>query len=378
MECLFELPAGFVRVVHEAIARHLESRGKASDCALTPDELRSTLQAALWASVMRVEGQPVEFSINLHPNAAPSHAIPLRRSVQLGAAELARLSTATLPGVSAVHVGRGERFLEILGVDTLLDDASAVRVEVRGPAALAIKAGSATIAFVYGSEAEVLDPRVYSSYLFVDSTYPVEHEADAERERRFFDIARAMHTQARGGTLLVLGSAEGGRDARELSGSLESHYELERPFDGLREIDAEEAELLRALQAASSGSEARALLLRLRAAEHAHSQYLAGVVRTTAIDGAALVSAEGALLAFGCKVLLMNTPTIRRTRPTLAASRPVALKDFGGTRHQSAARFVGRHAGTRAIVASQDRTISILNHAGPDQVECLEHAEWTF
>jgi hypothetical protein len=105
---------------------------------------------------------------------------------------------------------------------------------------------------------------------------------------------------------------------------------------------------------------------------------LASVVRSTAIDGAALVSAEGALLAFGCKILLTNTPRIRLTRPTAAPPRHVELSDFGGTRHQSAARFVGQHAGSRAIVSSQDGMISILNHAGPDQVDCLEHAEWAF
>jgi hypothetical protein len=102
------------------------------------------------------------------------------------------------------------------------------------------------------------------------------------------------------------------------------------------------------------------------------------VVRTTALDGAAVVSCEGALLAFGCKVRLTNTPEIRRTRPTVAPTQQVKLTDFGGTRHQSAARFVGRHPGTRAIVCSQDGTVSILNHGGPDIVDCLEHAEWTF
>lgn len=379
METKFELPPGFVRVVHDAIVERLHLRADCADHVPTVEELAAALQVALWASLLRVEDQPVKFTINLRPGTIPSRAMPLQHSIELGAAQLATLSTATLPGVSAVHVGRSAgRRLEIFGIDTLEGNASAVRVEVQGPASIAIKAGSATVAFIYGHEAEVLDPAVYSKYLFVDSTYPFENEAAAERERRFFDIARAMHAQVRGGTLLVLGAKDSNLGPSQLAESLESHYELQQPFDGLREIDAEETDILRALKLASSASEARALLLRLRAAELSHSQYLAGVVRTTAVDGAALVSAEGALLAFGCKVLLMNTPKIRRTRPTVAASRQVELTDFGGTRHQSAARFVGHHAGTRAIVSSQDGTLSILNHAGPDEVDCLEHAEWAF
>jgi hypothetical protein len=378
MEFHFELPLHFVRSVHEAIVRHEGLLPAAAGPLPEPEELAAILQVALWASVLRVEDQRVTFTIHLRPGSVPSQAIPLQTSIDLTPAQLASFSTATLPGVSAVHVGRGAGGLEILGIDTLQGSAPAVRFEVQGPAAIAIKAGGETIAYVYGNEAELLDPAVYSKYLSVDSTPSNPLDEDAEREGRFFDIARAMRGQARGGTLLVLGSQSRGVRPSELTASLECHYELQRPFEGLHEIDAEENRLLRALQAASSGSDARALLLKLRAAELAHSQYLAGLVRTTAIDGAALVSADGALLAFGCKVLLTNTPRICRRRPTVAASREVQLTDFGGTRHQSAARFVGRHPGARAIVSSQDGTISVLNHAGDDQVDCLEHAEWAF
>jgi hypothetical protein len=376
MHSTFQLPEGFVGAAHAAILEHLQRRGAASDVVPSAEELATTLQVALWASVLRVEERPVRFVINLRPLGS-TRAMPLRNSVELGAAQLATLSTATLPGVSAVHVGRGAERLEILGVDTLQVEASAVQLEVQGSAQVAIKAGHATVAFIAGSEAEILDPAVYSRNLFVDAGPASEAEADAEREQRFRDIARAMHGQVRGGTLLVL-SRDGAGQLGALSESLEAHHELQRPFDGLREIDAEESELLGLLQAAASGGEARALLLRLRAAELSHSQYLAGVVRTTALDGAAVVSSEGALLAFGCKVRLTNTPLLRRTRPTFAPFQFVQLTEFGGTRHQSAARFVGRHPGTRAIVCSQDGVISILNHAGPDAVDCLEHAEWTF
>jgi hypothetical protein len=376
MQSRFELPPDFVRTVHEAIVEHLRYRGVGRNNLAEADEIAATLEVALWASVRRVEDRPVRFTINLCSGSRP--VIPLEDGVELSAAQLATFSTATLAGVSAVHVGRGARGLAILGIATLQRDASAVRLEVQGPAAIAIKAGNAPIAFIYGSEAEVLDPAVYSKYLFVDSTHPIEIEADVELERRFFDVARAMHAQVRGGTLLVLSSNDTGIRPSDLIESLESHYALEEPFDGLREIDAEESDLLRALQAASSANEARALLQRLRIAEWSHSQCLASVVRTTAIDGAALVSAECALLAFGCKVLLTNTPRISRTRPTVAEARYVEVSDFGGTRHQSAARFVGRHPGSRAIVSSQDGTISILNHVGHDEVDCLEHAEWAF
>jgi hypothetical protein len=76
--------------------------------------------------------------------------------------------------------------------------------------------------------------------------------------------------------------------------------------------------------------------------------------------------------------MLSNTPRIQRRRPTLAHATSVDLAEFGGTRHQSTARFVGKHKGSRAIVVSQDGKVSILSHVGPDEVHCLEHAEWIF
>jgi hypothetical protein len=339
------------------------------------DDLAAILQVALWASVVRVEDRPVAFTITLGAGAA---TMALGSSRPLTAAELAKLSMSTLLGVSAVRIGRGDRDLEILGIDALHQYGSGARLEVQGPGAIAIKARSTTVAFVSGDEAHLLDLSVYSRYLFDDACYPVEEEANAQRERRFFDIARAMHGQTHGGMLLVLSATDSGLQPRELAESLESHYELQRPFDGLREIAAEENELFGALRGASSGVEAQTLLLGLRAVEQSHSRYLASVVRTTAVDGAALLSAEGALLAFGCKVRLTNTPRIRRRLPTVAPARDVELTHFGGTRHQAAARFVGRYPGSRAIVSSQDGTISLLQHAGPDEVECLEHAEWAF
>jgi hypothetical protein len=132
------------------------------------------------------------------------------------------------------------------------------------------------------------------------------------------------------------------------------------------------------MQAATSGSAARSLFASLRAAELLHSQYTSGLARTTAVDGAAVVSAEGSLLAFGCKVLLQNTPAIRVRLPTQAPACEVPIAEFGGTRHQSAARFVATYAGSRAIVSSQDGKVSILNHLRLGEVDCLEHAEWCF
>lgn len=375
MDCAFQLPPGFEQLVHDAIVRHLESSPSAVGYIPSCDEIAQALQVALWASVRREEGHVLSFTINLRPSTIPSRVIPLQKAIEFGAAQLAKLSIATTPSVSAVHAGPGDGGLEIFGIDTVLGNASPVRIEVLGPATIAVKSANATVAFISGNKADLIDLDIYKRYFFLDTQLSAASQQGHEREQRFFDIARAMHQHGHGGTLLVLGSDA--PDLRELIDSVEPHYLLAQAFDGLRDVEAEENDIFGAMQAAASGSEARALFARLRAAEFLHTQYISGLARTTAIDGAAVVSCEGSLLAFGCKVLLQNTPRVWVRRPSAAAAAMVELSDYGGTRHQSAARFVGKHQGSRAIVSSQDGKVSILNHAAGD-VDCLEHAEWIF
>lgn len=377
MDYEFRLPVDFERRVHDAIVTHLKPNlyppGYIPDCAV----LSQALQVALWSSVLRYEGRATTFTINLRPGTIPSRVMPLQKPIELTAAQLLKLSTATTSGVSAVHVGPGAERLEIFGIDTVLDNVSPVRIEIRAPTTIAVKAADATVAFISGNSAELIDLDVHAKYFFIDGPFPTESISDQDRERRFFDIARAMHRNGHGGILLVLTSNASAPSSNGL-GSLETQYLLTTPFHGLRDIDAEEAEIFSAMQATKSGSEARGLFSRLRAAELLHLQYISSLACTTAVDGATVVSNEGSLLAFGCKVTLSNTPSIRIRRPTAAHATTVELTDFGGTRHQSAARYVGQYPGSRAIVLSQDGKVSILNHTGSDQVDCLEHAEWIF
>lgn len=365
----------FERRVHDAIVHHLKPELYPTGYIPDHDVIAQALQVALWSSVLRDEGRATTFTINLRPGTVPSRVIPLQKSIEFSAAQLLKLSTATTSGVSAVHVGPGAERLEIFGIDTVLGNVSPVRIEILAPTTIAVKAADATVAFISGNNAELIDLDVYARYFFIDVPFPAETTSDQDRERRFFDIARAMHRNGHGGILLVLDSNTPRSNGL---GSVETHYLLNTPFHGLRDVDAEETAIFDAMQATKSGSEARKLFSQLRAAEILHLQYISSLACTTAVDGATVVSNDGSLLAFGCKVTLSNTPSIRTRRPTAAPATSVALTDFGGTRHQAAARYVGRHAGSRAIVSSQDGKVSILNHAGVDQVDCLEHAEWIF
>jgi hypothetical protein len=81
------------------------------------------------------------------------------------------------------------------------------------------------------------------------------------------------------------------------------------------------------------------------------------------VDGAVVVTRNLDVLGFGAKI---HTPhavgpvlvTGPQDEPTRADMRP--MEDTGGTRHQSAARFVAAHHGCVAVVVSHDRHISLF------------------
>jgi hypothetical protein len=85
----------------------------------------------------------------------------------------------------------------------------------------------------------------------------------------------------------------------------------------------------------------------------------------TAIDGAAIMTDQYELLAFGAKIqrrrgfppvesVTMTEPVEGGTRATLSTSQ------LGGTRHLSAAQFVHDQRNAIALVASQDRRFTVF------------------
>jgi hypothetical protein len=83
----------------------------------------------------------------------------------------------------------------------------------------------------------------------------------------------------------------------------------------------------------------------------------------TAMDGAAVVTHELALLGFGAKIVTdVVPPKILEIRPVVgAAFERTSLDALGGTRHQSAARFVAAHRDCVALVISQDGMVSLFS-----------------
>lgn len=102
-----------------------------------------------------------------------------------------------------------------------------------------------------------------------------------------------------------------------------------------------------------------------RIAREDANKSLATIGKLTAVDGATLIIFDLDVLGFGAKIkarsgtrkperLLISEPFEE------SVTREIRFSDLGGTRHQSAAQFVFDQRDTIAIVASQDKKLSVL------------------
>lgn len=85
------------------------------------------------------------------------------------------------------------------------------------------------------------------------------------------------------------------------------------------------------------------------------------LAQLTAVDGAVVIDYSLNLVAFGAKILCHSVPNdILEVDFVSKASTVKRLGDLGGTRHQSAARFVTEVDDSVAFVCSQDGPVSLM------------------
>jgi hypothetical protein len=102
------------------------------------------------------------------------------------------------------------------------------------------------------------------------------------------------------------------------------------------------------------------------------------------IDGAVVMDLDLCLLGFGAKLLFGPEDFLVTTLNAVTGDlrEQVYLEELGGTRHQSAARFVHGNRSTEVFVVSQDGRLSLFSWSEPMQcvavVQKLEHFIWEY
>lgn len=346
--------AHFARLIEQARAK-----GK-QNLAAEPSEaeVEAIVDAAFWASLRREEGYSPKISLAL---AAPERAgrpLLFERALPLAAASLVRLAPAVeRPGI---HLGvwRDEAGgLQVWGTTRTIPRFCFV-LEVIEPGLLVVKYRRAQEAGKYvnvlvleGDQIKEVDerganlpdcPDLVTALLGFGS--PAVSSAP-DSVNLLVQLAASMRAHGRGGALLVVPHATTRWRDSIVQPLL---YEVSPPYTELADLmrrDAAERE------------------------EPAWQEQLIDAVEAvaglTAVDGAAIITDQYELLAFGAKIarregaprveqVMVTEPVVDGTATTMHPSQ------LGGTRHLSAAQFVEDQRDAVALVASQDGRFTVF------------------
>ncbi len=343
--------------VEEIFARNIaKARERVLDVAPTPDgaAVEAIIDAAFWASLRREEAYRPKISLAYLPPEQAQHPLIFERELALTPGILARLAPAVeRPGI---HLGvwRKSGELRIWGTTRTIPRFCFV-LEVIEPGLLVVKYRRGresgkyiNVVVLKGDQIKIVDergtslpdcPELVTALLGFGAS-----AVTGDAVNVLVQLAASMRAHGRGGSLLVVPQS---CDDWRLSILEHVPYSVSPPYSEL-------AELLR--QSPEEKSQ--------QIWQEAFIDAVDAIAGLTAVDGAALVTDQYELLAFGAKIGQRSPVRVEQavvTEPVVGdVATVVQPLELGGTRHLSAAQFVHDQRDSIALVASQDGRFTIF------------------
>jgi hypothetical protein len=361
----------------------------------TSDQLAAFIETAFWASLELNEGRQTRFRATL---AAPDQ-IPVSRlfeyPVPYEEGPIAKITPAAPPGgclgVSAsnngFHIwgfGHGRSF-----------SPQHISVDVSQPGSLVIGIGELQpFAVLNGRKDPILggtrmDVPAHLQKVLRKASGPVTDPLEAmvgfHECLTLVELVRAILHDGHGGTLLIVASETG-----QWEQSLRFAHKFAKSDTMIHDVILEENNA-RHLQG-SAQIELSQYLSKIGAVRELKlvdalpsrrpldfASLVQAAAPLAAVDGAVVITKDMGVIGFGakitaqvvCKVLIVQPV---RDEPQVPSEQ---LEVLGGTRHQSAARFVAANHDAVALVISQDRHVSIMKWEDHnDCVEVFRNVEW--
>jgi len=329
-------------------------------------QIAALVNALFWASITTEEGRPIRGIVSLCPPDHP-HASSFEEPVAVSRESLVRLHTA-LPdtALAAYPGGSGLRIWGYLHQWPFFEPT----LRIIGPGALVVLGQHDTHAVL--SEGRVRIPPKPVGFFNLAQILETNLEVEEHNDRLRLTFALqlmmlAMQRHGHGGTI-VMGPSTGDE---WLNAVRPSHVFVAPTTSHLCQLMKDIA----ALQAArvNDGVDAHRDTFR-RALERTG--------QLTAVDGALVLREDLTVVGFGAK-LVVDGSEFECARFDALISSPLAacpVSELGGTRHQSAARFVRQHPDCSALVSSQDGRMTLFSWSkDPGCVVAysgLEHFAW--
>jgi hypothetical protein len=338
--------------------------------APTLDELRLLVSTMFWASLRMQEGQAARPAVLLIPPDVATDAAQFYDFASLSVEDLAKLSPAVRHADLYAGIWRHDGGLGLWGL-VLAPADPVLRIRATSPGVLHLSAGPNLLARLAGERAQLVAPdrALQFNELLTRALGLTSDSWLRSRQNDYLrHIARRILEHSRGGTLLIVPSPEG-----PWTKTVRIRHRFVLPLEDIVNAwrDETNASMRQGVEATMPAehvsrstlvNRSRAVVEATIARDRARS-FSDRIGDVTAVDGAAVVTQELALLGFGAKIATeVVPPKILEIRPVVGAGyEETSLDMLGGTRHQSAARLVAAHRDCVAFVISQDGMVSLFS-----------------
>ena len=362
-------------------------RNAADELCDSTDLLCGLVNHCFWVSIHVEEGRAVRGTLCIcSPDQAP-RSRAFHEPIDVSVKNLIALLTASPETSLAVQAnGSGTEIWGVLDAMPMFT----LRLRVAGTGTVVASSGRSNVLAVL-ERGEVFVPKSAGE---VDWVVIVANALDKAKQfpdrlklaARFQRVVTAMHRQGHGGALVVVPSS---------TDSWLKQLTFAFRFDDLGSAairqniaDLEEAEKRHddlETRSGSSDETPHSLLPLFAESVTAHRNLLDTLLRSigdlSAIDGAVVIDEELKVHGFGAKLHVSAEPFQVIILDALTGeTRSVPCDEIGGTRHQSAARFVFQNHEAMVFVASQDGRLTlfawVIDRAEVAAVRRLEHFVW--
>lgn len=338
-------------------------------CSSLPskEHLETLINYSFWASLQKEEGRQIKFSLVYGPMESKVEPFIFNEPLAFDQNTLVKLAPALKSNLEIVTYINSGNSLEIWGfADPYLD---LFRVKVIEAATLMISYLGIKV-LLTGTRIEFVTsekPFMSNLYNSIPSNYPI---IDALNKKlfywllfsAFYTIVKEIRSQGHGGTLLIVPNE---KDEWKQSIKFPVNYLLKTPYEKTkRNFQSIDSEWIKS----GAGFKNPAYLVsdEYRVLQKNLSELLEVIGKLASVDGAVLISYDLELLAFGAKIKPINSDNCPESISIFEpfedrVAKNIALKEIGGTRHQSTAQFIFDQQEALAFVVSQDNKISAFS-----------------
>jgi hypothetical protein len=371
-------------------ASTLDSIHGAEDLLRETDQLQSLCTLCFWASLEKEERREVRGTLCLCPPTKTVLARAFATPVPVTVPNLVALLIASPCTPLAVHLSS-----EGLAIWGVLDSeiAGLLRLRIAGSGTLLASRSRRVLALLHrGAVSIPVAADEASLALLVSNALGKEHrEARANVPAKLIRVGTTMIRHGHGGTLvLVQPEDQSWRQSVSFRFSFDAESaRLLQASDcdfeaGMREAVRNHDDLVAGPKSASSFFALRERYEKVSSLHTLNQSLLSRVGDLSLIDGAVVLDLDLCLLGFGAKLLFgpedFAVTALNAVNGKLCEH--VSLAELGGTRHQSAARFVHGNRSSEVFVVSQDDRLSLFSWSERMQcvavVQKLEHFIWEY